>query len=148
MSERKSHVVRVDSLEDDKILVKITVKPYMSLLLLLAVSVYMMIRPDTRMVGIVITIGCLILILFVSDRTIMTAADRYLVIYDPKNKDICTRIYLSEIVTWEYIFNRKTEELVFTLDDGSTISVPLIMKKKLMRYLRDKMDAKEIKHGK
>lgn len=144
----KSRTVRVSNLEEHKVLAKITVKPYASLITLLIVAVYLTIVSENKLFGIVIGVGCLCMILFVGDRTILEAADRYLIIFDPKNKEQCTVIYLSEIVSWEYVFNRKTEELNFVLDDGAMISCQLIMNRRLMRYLRDKMGTKEIKNNK
>ncbi|MDD6467535.1 MAG: hypothetical protein PUF50_05090 [Erysipelotrichaceae bacterium] len=144
----KSRTVRVSSLEEHKVLAKITVKPYASLVTLLIVAIYLTIVSENKLFGIVIGLGCVCMILFVGDRTILEAADRYLIIFDPKNKEQCTVIYLSEIVSWEYVLNRKTEELNFVLDDGAYISCQLIMNRRLMRYLRDKMGAKEIKSGK
>ncbi|MCF0111744.1 MAG: hypothetical protein HUJ58_07575 [Erysipelotrichaceae bacterium] len=148
MNEVKSRVVRLSNIEEHKILAKISVKPYMSLLTLLAVSGFLIFRVETRLYGIGIVIGCLILLFAVPDRTILEAADRYILIYDEKTKDSVTQIFLSEIVNWEYVFNRKTEEVIFTLNDTTVISVPLVMTRTFMRYLRDKMESREIKRKK
>ena len=145
MNEKKSRTVRINSLEDHKVLVKITTKPYATFVTLLFVTVYISFNETTRIYGIVLTALTLLLLVFTADKTILTAADRFLVIYDQKNKEQGTLIYLSEIVSWQYVITRKTEELILTLNDEVVIVCTLVMTKKLMRYLRDKMGAKEVK---
>jgi|GEM_PF-2443082 len=145
MSEKKSRAVRISSLEEHKTLVKITTKPYATFVTLLIVTVYISVFDNMRIYGIVLTILTLLLLVSTPNKIILTAADRFIIIYDQKTKDQGTLIYLSEIVSWRYIITRKTEELLLILNDGEEIACPLIMTKKLMRYLRDKMEAKEIR---
>ena len=88
------------------------------------------------------------MIFVVKDKILLDAADRFIVVYDTKNKDLGTIVYLSEIENWEYIFKSSTEEVIFYLDDGVEIHCPLVMTRKFMRYLKDKMEHKEIKREK
>ena len=143
--EIKCRTVRVDSLENVKILARISRKPYASFVTLLIVAGYLFIVSESKIFPITLAFGCLFMIFVVKDKILLDATDRYLVIYDIKNKDLCTVIYLSEIENWEYIYKTSTEEVVFYLDDGSQVSCPLVMTRRLMRYLRDKMEHKEIK---
>ena len=146
--ELKCRTVRVDSLEPFKILARISRKPYASFITLLIISGYLFVVSESKVFPIALAFGCLFMIFVVKDRIILDAADRFLIIYDIKNKDLCTIIYLSEIENWEYIFKSSTEEVIFYLDDGTQIRCPLVMTRRLMRYLRDKMEHKEIKREK
>ena len=142
----KSRTVRISSLEEFKALVTITSKPYTTFVSILLVSLYLIMMEGSRMYGILFASSVILIMILVKDRVILKAADRFVLIYDPMNKDLATRIYLSEVEHWEYIANRETEELVFTLDDGEVIRCGIKMTGRLMRYLRDKIESKEIKH--
>ena len=144
-NEYKCRTVRVDSLETFKVLARISRKPYGSFISLLVIAGYLFIVSESKVFPIALAIGCLIMLFVVKDKIILDAADRYIVLYDLMNKDLCTVIYLSEIENWEYVYSRETEEVRFYLDDGAEIICPLIMTRRFMRYLRDKMEAREIK---
>ena len=148
MNEKKSRTVRINSLEEHKVLVKITTKPYATFITLLFVTIYISFSETTRIYGIVLTMLTLLLLVFTNDKTILTAADRFIVVYDQKNKEHGILIYLSEIVSWQYVITRKTEELILVLNDEEVIVCTLVMTKKMMRYLRDKMGTKEVKKEK
>lgn len=144
----KCRTVRVDSLDEFKILARISRKPYASFVSLLVIAGYLMFVSEYKIFPITLGLGCLFMIFCVKDKIILDAADRFLVLYDLKNKDLCTVVYLSEIESWEYIYKANTEEIIFYLVDGTQYSCPLIMTRRFMRYLRDKMEHKEIKKNK
>ncbi|MBQ7891857.1 MAG: hypothetical protein IJO78_01680 [Erysipelotrichaceae bacterium] len=146
--ELKCRTVRVDSLEPYKVLARISRKPYASFVTLLMISGYLFIVSESKVFPIALAIGCLFMIFVVKDKILLDAADRFIVVYDTKNKDLGTIVYLSEIENWEYIFKSSTEEVIFYLDDGVEIHCPLVMTRKFMRYLKDKMEHKEIKREK
>ena len=143
--ELKCRTVRVDSIETYKVLARISRKPYASFVSLLVISGYLFLVSESKVFPIALAFGCLFMLFVVKDRIILDAADRFLVIYDLKNKDLCTVVYLSEIANWEYIYKTNIEEIVFYLEDGVEVRCPLVMTRKFMRYLRDKMEHKEIK---
>ena len=146
--ELKCRTVRVDSLDEFKKLARISRKPYASFISLLVISGYLFVVSESKVFPLSLAFGCLFMIFVVKDKVILDAADRYIVIYDIKNKDLCTIVYLSEIENWEYVYKANTEEIIFYLDDGFEIRCPLVMTRRFMRYLRDKMEHKEIKRDK
>ena len=96
-------------------------------------------------VGLILSIVSVFALLMMPDRTLMQFTPEYMVLYNNRDKSICTLIYWEDLVTWQYEYHPGSDLLSCSLTDGSVQTIELFSKRPVARYINLYAPGKEIR---
>ncbi len=124
----------------------VRVKPVMFLLLFIALGFYLIFSDvDLTTAGVMLLVMPVFALLILPDRTLVEFADQYMVMYNSRDRAMCTIIYWEDIVSWQYEWHSRVDKLIVNLVDGTTCSVDMYSKRKIATWMNRYAPHKEIR---
>ena len=96
-------------------------------------------------VGLILTIVSIFALLMMPDRILAQFTPDYMILYNHRDKNICSIIYWDELVNWQYEYHGSYDVLSCCLIDGTVQSIDLYSKRRAAKYINMYAPGKEIK---
>ena len=144
----KSQSIKIRNLPNDQTQVTrtVNVKPVLFLLFLLVLGIIMVVLRAYLFVGGLFLIGlALFAILVMPDRILCQFTDRYLVLYNCRERDECNILYWDEIVSWQYEWHASSDRLVISMVDGSVQTQEMYSKRSIAGMMKRYIPGKEVR---
>jgi len=143
----KDRLIRIEDIPDgSERLLEQGNKPYFPLIVLLVCSIILMILPQTRFIGIALTIFLVYVLIGAKERKLFTITNNYIIIYLYHNDIECNIFYLEEVISWEFKAGKTTLDMIeLKLNDGSVYSFETTGPNKLIKVMRSIMASREVK---
>ncbi|MBR2991067.1 MAG: hypothetical protein IKF51_06360 [Solobacterium sp.] len=143
----RSQQIKVINLPETKeSLPAVRVKPIFFLCLFMALGFYLIFSDsDLTAAGVMLLIMPVFALFVLPDRTLVEFSPKYMVMYNSRDREMCTLIYWEDIVSWQYERARMVDHLVVNLVDGSTCSVDMYSKGRISGWMDRYAQHKEIK---
>ena len=122
----------------------INAKPHGFLIFLFASGVVLSFLEMTSGFGIGLAIVSLLCLLLLPERIMAEFSDDYFVLYNKAGHSECMLIYYEDVVSWRYDKGVVEDELVITLEDGSSARIEgfskTVFESSLNQYIPDKKE--------
>lgn len=96
-------------------------------------------------IGLFLIMVSIFSLLMLPDRLLVQFNPDYMVLYNHRDRSLCSIVYWDEIVTWQYEYHATHDRLALSLLDGTVQSVELFSKRSVARYLEQYAPGKEVK---
>ncbi|MBR2808798.1 MAG: hypothetical protein IKE33_01030 [Erysipelotrichaceae bacterium] len=129
----RSKVVRINSIDENKIMTQIKAKPELFLALMFVFSfVILMFNGYLGFALMMITTYCFI---FFPERRLIDFCDEYLIIYNDINHEVCYMLYYDEIVSWQYVSTFNADKLVIALINNQVYETDIFNRHRTERIM-------------
>ena len=122
----------------------INAKPHGFLVFLLVLGFVLSFIETVSALGIGMAISALLCLLLLPERIMAEFSDDYFVLYNKAGRGECMLIYYEDVVSWRYDRGVAEDELVLTLEDGSTSRIEgfsrALFESSLDQYIPDKKE--------
>ena len=124
---------------------QINAKPYVFLILFLFIGLYMFFTSNYLM-GIFMMAIFLYYLIFIKNKVVTEFYEDYIVFYNEKEMEECYIVFYAEIKSWVYLPGRfDTDRVEITFKDGKRVAFDSLSKRKMKRYLDQRVGEMEKK---
>ena len=129
----RSKVVRINSINENEIILQIKAKPELFLALMFILSfAILMINGYIGFALMMITTYCFV---FFPERRLIDFCEKYLIIYNDLNHEGCYMLYYDEIVSWQYVSTFNADKLVIALINNQVYETDIFNRRRTERIL-------------
>ena len=126
-------------------------KPYLLIILLGFSGVALSFLRGVTVYGVALMLAMVFAAVVLPSRILIEFSEEYMVIYNRVDRSDCMMVYYEEIVEYRYLHQKKSDELLLQLEDGSSVRVPVFHKRRILslmeHYAPGKLSRKGEKEG-
>lgn len=144
----KSQKILIRNLPEDdgKKRKKIAVKPTTELYCMLLIGfIFFFINKPFALIAFTMILVSVFSLLILPDRTLCEFSNEWMALYNQHNKQECMMIYYEDIVAWQYEWHSAYDIFSICLTDGSTETLEIFGKRRLVKLMNAHVPGKEKK---
>lgn len=124
----------------------IRVKPKVILYLLMLIGIVLLfVYSYYAIIGAILIVIATFSLLVLPDHDLVRFTKDYLVLYNNRDRSMCSLVYWDEIVNWRYERHSTNDYLVISMVDGSSQNVEMFSKASIQSYMDLYAPGKELK---